>query len=279
MSKTFSTIVLTAGIALASAVGIFAQPSRAVDDAGRKFAGERLVYDGKISRMKFTFSVAELTFTATDDPQNDGLLIKAEAVSKGTLLSLFRFSFLQQINSNVDLAGFKATRTDKHDVQKERVRDSEAVFDYQQRRVTFVETDPTDKMRAPRRIASGISDPSYDLVSAIYYLRLQDLAVGKRFELEVSDSGLVYKLPVFVAGRDQQKGPTGKVQCWRLEPDIFGPGKLIEKKGKMVIWITDDPSRIPVLAKINSEYGTLTIKLKEYKKSSPQTEAIAQPLK
>jgi hypothetical protein len=263
---------------MTTAVGVRAQPSQPINDAGRKFAGERLVYDGKISKMKFTFSVAEITFTAADDPQNDGLLIKAEAVSKGTLLSLFRYSFLQQINSNIDLAGFKATRTDKHDVQKERVRDSEAVFDYAQRRVTFVETDPKDKMRAPRRIASGISDPSYDLVSVIYYIRLQELAIGKRFDLEVSDSGLVYKLPVVVTGREQQKSAIGKLQCWRIEPDIFGPGKLIERKGKMVIWVTDDAARVPVLAKINSEYGTISIKLKEYKKAT-QMEAVIQSAK
>ena len=261
-----------AALALVTTAVVWAQPGVNRDAAVRRFAGEKLVYDGKISKMKLSFSIAELTFTASETPSND-LMVRAEAVSKGTLLSLFRFSFLQQINSNIDVDGFRSVRTDKHDVQKERVRDSEAVFDYDQKRVTFVETDPKDRMRAPRRIASGINDPSYDLVSAIYYIRQADLAVGKRFQVEVSDSGLVYHVPVVVAGREEQKTTIGKVQCWRVEPDIFGPGKMIERTGKMVIWISDTPARVPVAAKINSEYGTITIKLKEYKKAS-QLEAV-----
>jgi hypothetical protein len=251
---------------LVMAVSTFAQQDPSTSAAAHRFAGERLTYEGKISRMGLSFSIAALTFTADQTPSDD-LLIKAEAASKGTLLSLFRFSFLQQINSNVDLDGFRAVRTDKHDVQKERVRDSEAVFDYGEKRVTFVETDPKDKTRAPRRIASGISDPSYDLVSAIYYLRLADLSMGKKFTVEVSDSGLVYSVPVVVTGQDEVKTAIGKVKCWRVEPEVFGTGRMIERPGKMIIWITDDARRIPVAAKINSEHGTISVKLREYKKT------------
>ena len=156
-------------IAVVAAVGtaVFAQPSTATSEAGRRFAGEKLSYEGKLNWMALSFAVADLTFTGIESPDNSGLLIKAEATSKGTLASMFHYSFLQQINTNVDLAGFRAAKTEKHDVQKDRVRDSQAVFDYTQKRVTYVETDPKDTMRAPRRIASDISDPSYDLVSAI----------------------------------------------------------------------------------------------------------------
>jgi hypothetical protein len=242
----------------------FAQPASSASGAGRRFAGEKLVYDGKVSKFAMSFSVAELTFTASEVADSGDLLIKAEAVSKGTLTSLFKFSFLQQINSNVDLDDFRAARTEKHDVQKERIRDSEAVFDYAQKRVTFVETDPKDTMRPPRRIASDISDPSHDLVSAIYFMRLQDLSVGKKFDVEVSDSGLVYKIPVVVVAREKKSTLFGKQDCWKVEPDIFGPGRLIEKEGKLTIWMTADERHIPVLAKINSGIGTVNVKLKSY---------------
>lgn len=234
----------------------------------KMFAGERLVYDGKLTwKLRLTFSVAELTFVATDDPNTNNLLVKADAVSKGTLLSIARYSFLQQITSSIDTDNFRILRTTKRDVQKERVRESEAIFNYKDKRVTYIETDPKDKMRAPRRIASEITDLTQDMVSGIYYLRLQQLAVGKRFEVEVSDSGLVYKVPVVVTAREQQKSPLGKLWCWRIEPEIFGMGRLIERKGKMVIWMTDDERHIPVRSQINSEYGKIDIKLKSYSKA------------
>lgn len=260
----YSSILLLVAIAGGSA-NAFAQPAPANPDASG-FVGEVIKYDGKINRFKVSFSVAELTFTTSKAPNSEDLFVKAEAVSKGTLLSLFRFSFLQRINSTIDADAFRVLKTTKRDVQKERVRESEAIFDYKDKLVTYVETDPKDKMRAPRRIASEITDLTQDMVSAIYYLRTQQLAIGKRLEIQVSDSGLVYKVPVVVTAREQQKSPLGKLWCWRIEPEIFGMGRLIERKGKMVIWMTDDARHIPVRSQVNSEYGKIDIKLKSYSK-------------
>jgi len=258
---------LMALILLVSVAAALAQASPAASGNSRRFGGETLKYDGKLNWMKISFSVADLTFTTTESLDGRTMQIRAEAVSKGTLTSLVHYSFVQEINSNVDLGEFRAARTEKHDVQKDRVRDSEAVFDYSQRRVTFVETDPKDKMRAPRRIASNISDPTHDIVSGIYFLRLVDMSVGKTFVIELSDSGLVYRIPVKVTAREKKSSILGKTYCWRVEPDIFGPGRLIEKEGKLVIWITADERRVPIAAKVDSGIGTMNVKLKEYKKA------------
>jgi len=212
-------------------------------------------------------SVADLSFTVMPaDPQGD-VVVKTEAISKGTLLKLFRYSFSQLYQSTID-DQFRIQRTTKHDVQKERVRDGDASFDYDAKRVTYIEIDPSDRNRPPRRIASEIGPMTQDMVSAIYYLRTQPLAVGKRFELRVSDSGLVYRVPVVVTGRDVQKSVIGKVNCFRLEPEIFGPGRLIEQKGRMVVWVADDPARTPIKALIDSQYGKIEIKLKEARNES-----------
>jgi len=243
--------------------GLFATGSAQNDFS---FDGETVKYEGKLNRFKLNFSVAELTFTARKAENSSDLLVKGEAVSKGTLISLFRFSFAQQVNSTIDINAVRALKTVKLDVQKERVRESEAIFDYKEKRVTYVETDPKDKMRAPRRIASEITDQTHDMVSGIYYLRTQQLAIGKKFELQISDSGLVYKVPVVVTARERQNSPLGKLWCWRIEPEIFGTGRFIERKGKMVIWMTDDERRVPVRAQINTEYGRVDIKLKSYSK-------------
>ncbi|CAN5550025.1 hypothetical protein BH10ACI2_BH10ACI2_09220 [soil metagenome] len=256
------SIILTAALA-ASAFAQPAQPAaEKVSLAGRMFAGETLKYDGKLNKIINGISVAELTFTATSAPDSNDLLVKSEATSKGTLLKLFRFSFLQQYESTVDLSTFKILKTTKHDVQKDRVRDSEAIFDYKQKRVIYVETDPKDRNRPPRRIASEIGDHLTDMVSAIYSLRLQPLSVGKRFDITVSDSGLVYRVPVVVTGREMQKTILGKVSCFRVEPEVFGKDRLIEKDGKMVIWMTEDARHVPVRAQINTEFGKIDIKLR-----------------
>lgn len=234
--------------------------------SARPFAlGEVLTYEAKISKIIRGIGVADLTFTNSEAPENRGLLIKTDARSKGTLLKLFRYSFLQQYESLVDPAKFRALSTKKHDVQKDRVRDGDALFDYSEKRVTYIETDPKEPMRPLRKIASKIEPQTYDLVSGIYALRLLPLEVGKIFQMNVSDSGLVYEIPVKVTAREPQKTVLGKVWCFRIEPEVFGPGRIIEREGNMIIWITDDAKRIPVRSLINSPIGKIDVRLRSVK--------------
>ncbi|HEX8636655.1 MAG TPA: DUF3108 domain-containing protein [Pyrinomonadaceae bacterium] len=224
--------------------------------------GETLTYEGKFSKIIKGIGVADLSLKIERADDGKNYLIKSEARSKGSLLKLFRFSFFQQFSSTIDAERFRILKTVKRDTQKERVRDSEAVFDYDDRRVTYVETDPLDPARPPRTIASGIPDNTHDLISAIYSLRLLPLAVGRSFEVYISDSGLLYKIPVRVTAREQQKSILGKMWCFRVEPEVFGMNRLIEKEGDMTIWITDDDRRLPVRAQINSDLGRIEVKLK-----------------
>lgn len=255
-----------AGLICISCMAVLAQTKGSAAKKTTPFIdGETLTYEGKISKIIQGIAVADLVLTLAKAPNGDDYLVKAEARSKGTLLKLFRFSFVQEMQTSIDSDNFRAIRTVKHDVQKERVRDSEALFDYRERRVTYIETDPREPMRPPRRIASKIENVSHDLISGIYSLRLMPLMVGKSFRMSVSDSGLVYDIPIRITGREQQKTVFGKLWCFRIEPEIFGPNRLIEREGGMTIWITDDARRLPIRSIVNSPYGRIDIRLKAAK--------------
>ncbi|MEO7674633.1 MAG: hypothetical protein ABIU09_11220, partial [Pyrinomonadaceae bacterium] len=130
--------------------------------------GEILTFEGKVSKNIIRgIAIADLTFTVAQRSSDD-YLVKADARSKGTLLKLFRYSFLYENESVIGEREFRIKKTTKHDVQKERVRDSEALFDYKEGLVTYVETDPKEPMRPPRKIASDIASPTHDLVSGLY---------------------------------------------------------------------------------------------------------------
>lgn len=226
--------------------------------------GESLTYEGKFSKTILRgIAVADLNFTVSNLPKSGDFLVKAEAKSKGTLLRLFSFEFYQRIESTVAGEQQNVLKTFKRDEQGDRVRESEAEFDYESNKVTYIETDPKDPARPPRRVASPIETDTQDLISAIYALRRLPFAVGKTFELTISDSGLVYKVPVRVTGREVQKSILGKVPCWRVEPEIFGENRMIEQKGSITIWITDDARRLPVRSRIDSNIGRIEVKLKK----------------
>ena len=114
-----------------------------------------------------------------------------------------------------------------------------------------------------------------DVLSAIYYLRTQPLAVGKTFELTVSDSGVVYQVPVRVVEQKRMKTALGRVETLRLEPEIFGPNRLLSGEGRFSIWLTNDSRRLPVSARIKLKYGTFDITLRRVVKNPTPPQSVA----
>ncbi|MEZ5428834.1 MAG: DUF3108 domain-containing protein [Pyrinomonadaceae bacterium] len=237
--------------------------------------GETLTYEGKYSKLILRgIDVADLSFSVERIPETGNFLIRSKAVSKGGVLKLFNFKFDQSIESLVDGQMFHILQTVKRDEQGDRVRDSEALFDYPSGKVTYIETDPNDLTRPPRQMASPIETGVQDMISGAYLLRQLPLEVGKTFDLRISDSGLVYKVPVKVTEREKKKSILGKKWCFRLEPDVFGEGRLIEREGKMIIWITDDKRRLPVQAQINTSLGKVVVKLKKIENKATERPKI-----
>jgi hypothetical protein len=149
------------------------------------------------------------------------------------------------------------------DEQGKRIRTSEATFDPKSGKVVWVERDPNDPSRAQRTLTSDFTGTVQDVVSAIYYLRTQKLELGSSFEMEVSDSGRVYKVPVRVTERKQMKTAIGKVNAVNVVPQLFGEGAMLSTKGQLSIWLTDDRRHIPVKAQLKGDFGTFDITLKQ----------------
>ena len=55
----------------------------------------------------------------------------------------------------------------------------------------------------------------------------------------------------------------GRVDVLRVNPELFGPGRLIdENEGEMSLFVTADERHVPVGGHVKTEYGTFDIKLK-----------------
>lgn len=273
-------------IALALLLSSLLMASVPASDTKRKDTGkppfdpsEELVYEGEFSRALLRgLNVAELRFTANririppTQPQSGNasaaLRFTLDAVTKGLLRKLFGLNFRQHIESTVEPESFSVLQTTKLDEQGKRKRTSEAIFDQAAGKVVWTERDPNDPNREPRVVTNQMSGTVQDIASAFYYLRTQHLVVGTNFEILISDSGQVYRIPISVSEKKTMKTVVGKVQTLKVDAEIFGEGRLLRGKGKMSIWFTDDVRHIPVRAKINNEMGTLDITLKRITSSN-----------
>jgi hypothetical protein len=279
MMKYRSRSIFAALLLALCACFVFAAPSR--EEAGKPVdqpqalpfePAETLVYEGEFTRallrgidvadLHFSFSRAPSAIPNNETPDQSVLRFTAEANSKGIVSKLFGLTFRQRVESIVEPKTFNVLHTTKLDEQGKRKRTSEAVFDRSTGKVVFTELDPNDPSRPPRVITSPVTGTVQDIASAFYYLRTLKMEPGQTLEISISDTGQVYRIPVKVIKREQMKTVLGKVNTIRVEPELFGEGRLIRGNGEITIWFTDDARHIPVRARINNTLGRLDIKLK-----------------
>jgi hypothetical protein len=241
---------------------------------------EELLYEAEFSRSLLRkIDIADFRFTANrtavvhrskgDDPvdsSNDApyaLVFTGDVSSKGFFTKLFNLHFREHVESTVDPVSFTVQNTKRRDEQGKRLRTSEAVYDHASGKVVWTEIDPNNPSRQPRILSSDFTGQVQDVLSVIYYLRTQPLEVGRSFEVSISDSGRVYQVPVRVVEKKRLKTLLGQVNSLRVDPGLFGANGMIGTEGQLSIWLTDDDRRIPVSARIKTDFGTFNIKLKK----------------
>lgn len=233
--------------------------------------GEELIYQAEFNRgLLRGVDVAEFRFKAHTErvssrggPGDDPYIFRlvADVTSKGLFPRIAGFRFREHVESKVDPWPFTVLRTSKLEEQGKRVRASEAVFDHEARKVTWTERD-LNQTQPPRISAVDFSEPIQDILTVIYFLRTQNLEVGKSFDVPLSDAGRVYRFSVAVVERKQIKTVLGRVYAVRIDPALFGENGVVRSRGSLSIWITDDSRRLPVRAQLKVDIGTFDIKLK-----------------
>ena len=233
--------------------------------------GEELHFEAEFSRALLRkLDVADLKFRASrspvensNDPQPYALTFSADVASKGFFPRLFNLKFRERVESTVEPISFTVQKTKIIDEQGKRVRNTESTFDSSKGKMTWTSRDPNNPSAEPRHAITDFSGQLQDVLSAIYFIRTQPLQVGKTFEVFIGDGGRVYKVPVKVVEKKRMKTVLGRVNVLRVNPELFGPDRLIDaEKGEFSIWITDDERHIPVAGRVKTDYGTFDIKLK-----------------
>jgi len=279
--RIFKSIVF---VTLLVAMGIFMSLSYSVAQRGtphrtpqRFELGEELHFEAEFSRALLRkLDVADLKFRATRTPINEAhsnksaqsrpyaLTFSADVSSNGFFARLFNLKFRERVESTVEPVTFTVQKTTILDEQGKRVRTTESTFDASKGRMTWTSRDPNNPSAEPRHAIAEFSGQLQDVLSAIYFIRTQPLAVGKSFEVFVGDGGKVYTIPVKVVEKKRMKTILGRVDVLRVNPELFGPERLIDdEKGEFSIWITDDARHIPVGGRVKTDYGTFDIKLKQ----------------
>jgi len=103
-----------------------------------------------------------------------------------------------------------------------------------------------------------------DALSAFYFTRFQALPIGGSIVFDYHASRKSSPLEVRVLGRETIHTPAGKFDCVMIEP-ILKAGGIFKNNGRLVIWLTDDARRMPVLMRSKVVVGSISVVLQEAK--------------
>jgi hypothetical protein len=101
-----------------------------------------------------------------------------------------------------------------------------------------------------------------DALSSFYYTRFQALPIGGSVVFDYHASRKSQPLEVRVLGREKISTPAGTFNCVVIEP-ILRAGGIFKNKGRLVIWLSDDDRRIPVMMRSKVAIGSINVVLQE----------------
>ena len=190
----------------------------------------------------------------------DRIKFVAESVSKGFVTWLFDLKVDDQYQSVVDPQDLGLIRSTKFVDEGNKHRQADTLVDRAAGSLTYSEKDLNNEKAVPA--VKKVASPGWiqDLLSAIYFLRTQDLQPGTTLTVPVTDKGELHNIDVVVGKREQIDVEAGKFDAIQVEVMVFD-GKYIKRAGQLLIWFTDDARRLPVRARVKSSGATATIKL------------------
>ncbi len=103
-----------------------------------------------------------------------------------------------------------------------------------------------------------------DAISALYYVRTQDLKVGSSIFVDNFTDGDKYELEVKVLGRENITVEAGNFDCIVVEPLTRSVG-VFRHEGRLKVWLTDDRLKMPVLMKSKILVGSISAELTNYR--------------
>lgn len=101
----------------------------------------------------------------------------------------------------------------------------------------------------------------WDVMSGFHHLRSLALETGKTVFIDIFDSDKFYKAEVDVLGKERLELPgRGEIETVKIKPQLKSEG-LFQSKGDVLIWLSDDESRMPVMVETKVPIGRVIARL------------------
>jgi hypothetical protein len=133
-------------------------------------------------------------------------------------------------------------------------RDREVVFDLGGRSALYI-----DHLRGEKK-SIPLHDTVFDPLSSFYYVRTMKLEVGRSVFVDILDNKKLWNVEVLVLGKEKIRTKLGSFDTIVIKPLMKSEG-IFNRKGDILIWLTDDERRLPVMMRTKVVVGSVTATL------------------
>ncbi len=212
--------------------------------------GERLEFSVGYGVIKAGTAVMEIAEIVKLDGRKCFHIVSTARSNK--FFSVF-FKVDDRVESFMDVHGLYSWRYDKHLREGKFRADVSMVFDQEKHLALYNQGKDTFE----------VAEYAQDVLSAFYFVRTQELTVGKSLFVDNHTDKKNYPLEVKVLRKERVKVPAGEFDCVVVEPILKTPG-IFEQKGSLTVWLTDDELKMPVQMKSKVAIGSIVTELISY---------------
>jgi len=108
-----------------------------------------------------------------------------------------------------------------------------------------------------RQILPDTQDP----LSVMFFISRQKLALGKEFDININTNQKNYRLVLKVVKKEEYATDIGKTGVWVVEGDVKRRDKSSRHSSTMTLWLMDNSSNTPLLARVMTNGGLIVARL------------------
>ena len=116
----------------------------------------------------------------------------------------------------------------------------------------------------PNKPLFSIKPCTQNFMTFLPYLRTKSYGSGDTVSITALVDETVHTVLFRCTAHEQVVANGIKYSCLRVEPVLFGKGRIFSRQDQVQLWFTDDKDRLPVLFKTKLKFGTLIGELIEY---------------
>lgn len=247
----FTMIFLQALLILINSYGMFAQSVtyKSIRLLPNTFfqGGEKLTF-----QLRYGFIVGGRVTLTLEDKGNT-FYVRGEAVTVGVADEIFSVKDIYESyfekESNLPVFAIQNIKEGKRYKYY-----NEAIFDRK-----------NNKVISSRSGSQDVPPDIMDMMCVFYYIRRMDLSDAKNgdtYKVNTFFFDKLYAFEIRYRGKEMISTRFGKISCHKFAP-VVEPGRVFKSKDDMLIWLTDDANRIPILVSMQMVVGHIYCELIE----------------